>query len=277
LTKTAENGSVTQLQTATDGALTVHADALLSAGSCSGAGATVADDSFAAFFQITPCTDAFTLAFTPTFAGAPTGTLHLGGNDMLTFPAPVSAQPVCPYTGGNSNPCPSASLSASYTVTDTSNNLSSPAGQAQLFIVQTQSFSDSAISATTQGRIFDYLQNGCGQSCHNGGNAAWNIGAPGANQVSDTLNNLKNAVCNTEAHNDATVGGAGSHGNNCIEPPGNPPSSTTSATSSVYLNACILDHQTATYVSSNLPFNQPQGAQMCANLLQWLTEGARLK
>lgn len=154
------------------------------------------------------------------------------------------------------NPPSAPSFGGNYTVKDVDNGLSSSQASISLYVVETQSFSDATI---TQGRIYDYLANGGCRTCHNTGigSAAWDLHLSSANPPSSTLTDLNSSACNQRA---VTDHGAGS---TCIDP-------STPTSGALYINACTGNHNGA---SNQFTTNHDQ---WCANLLQWLDEGAQL-
>jgi hypothetical protein len=209
-------------------------------------------------YTVAPCTDPFTMAFTglvtttasnvtlPT--GGPLGftTVPLSNSISVALTSPQT--PTCNYagtadsaTGGSCTPV----ASVNYAVTDVASTPTS-SGSAALSVkfVETQSWGDTGVA---QGSIYGYLgssANTC-QGCHaTGGLGAgyWNLAA-GAPSALLTLTN-STTVCGT--------------GTACVKP-GDPDHS------DLALFACNTVHSTNTTFFSG---------QQCANLRQWIEEGA---
>lgn len=260
----ADNGSHAGL-TVSGTSLPVFVDALPSPNACPGSAGSFsnANSLAAGGFTVTPCTDGFSLTFTPALAGAPAGTLHLGGNDQISLALSPSL-PACPYntnvpgtaTFTNGITCSSSAATQGFSVLDTDNGLSSGAtGQIKVYVVESQSFGDDNIA---QKSIYNYLsdQNNSCYTCHETLNAAWNLG----NSASDAYSDLTSATCNGQV---ATDYPQPSSVTKCVDT-GSP------SNSALYKNACVNTHDGGL----GTPFGATNKLQMCANLLQWISEGA---
>lgn len=258
----AQNGSRAPLTLSGGGLVTIKVDALAPSNPCTltGIGSNSDANSLAQFFTLTPCNDHFTPTFSSNLTLSGTPPFLLGGADTVSASLSASAQvPICSYKGTTAclaaaSP-PSPSFAGTYSVNDTDNGLASSQAPISLYVVETQSFSDAAI---TQGRIYDYLANGGCAGCHASGNPAWNLnqGTP-STAPSLTLSDLESSACNANAVIDHGTGST------CIN--------TSSPTSSaLYINACTGNHNGG---NNQLTTNHDQ---WCANLLQWLNEGAQL-
>jgi hypothetical protein len=206
--------------------------------------------SLARSFTVAPCTDSFTLAFG---AAAALGPFNLGGTDTYALSLPLSQFPNCTAAGV----CGAAPYSVGYTIKDTA-TIATPntaGAQLQVNIVATQSFSG---TVTNQGNIYSYLDTAWAcTGCHSGTQTGTtNTMAPyfwtdGSGDSAVAYGTLKGSNCS---------------GVSCIN-------TAAPASSRLYINACVGPHtggnaeQRDTTVAIE--------AQRCANLLQWLTEGAQ--
>ena len=208
--------------------------------------------SLARSYTITPCTDSFTLAFG---AAAALGPFNLGGNDTYALSLPLTQFPNCTAAGV----CSGAPYSVGYTIKDTTTAATpnSASAQVQVNVVATQSFSGTVASANA-GSIYSYLDTAWGcTGCHNGSQTGatsadapyyWTDGSGTAASAYSTLN------------------GGNCSGVSCID-------TAAPASSRLYINACVGPHigGNAEQRDTTVPIE----AQRCANLLQWLTEGAQ--
>jgi hypothetical protein len=256
----AQNGSVASL-TLSSGSVTISVDASDPNNLCTLPGIGNQSDplSLSRFYTLTPCNDHFTLTFTPALTVTPPGATSflLGGNHTVAV-SPVPTTPICTYDGTSCSTTPPApptpAFTGTYQVKDVDNGLSSQTAPISVYVLETQSFGDSNIGA--QGSIYSYLLNGgCGGvACHGGSNLGWNL-----NGADSAFTALTGSGCDAQA---------------AIEYPATPKCIDTSnpTSSALYINAC-----TGTHRGTNHQFSGINLAQSCANLLQWLDEGARQK
>jgi hypothetical protein len=228
----------------------VSLDALVQLSDCNVLGATTDINSLAQFFTITPCTDHFTVTFSPVLTVTLPGATSflLGGNHKVAL-SPVATAPICSYNGTS---CPTTpptpAFTGTYQVKDVDNVLPpSQTAPISVYLLETQSFGDSNIG-NPPGTIYSYLSGGgCGSpACHGGANTVWNLNGNASTYASLTAAGCKNGAAK------------------CID-------TSTPASSALYTNACTGNHSSG--VARQFTMNQ---AQWCANLLQWLDEGANL-
>jgi hypothetical protein len=231
--------------------------------------------SLANFYMPSSCPDMFTLTFNPTPTGAPAGPVQIGAADAITTAASAGTPTLTSFgtlIGGAAAPF----AQWTYGLTDTTTSLSStPAANLTVYTVETQSFSGVATGTAVGSGLTAHPPsiisslNGVGSpcaACHLTGNAAWNATANGngsaaANALADNsttpATGLATGTCNTVAAADGNFSGV----TKCID-------TTTPTKSAVYQNACVV----ANHQGNTTMLTGPQ----CANLLQWIAEGANL-
>jgi hypothetical protein len=217
---------------------------------CTGSNAAnVAGGSLAQFFTLTPCTDPFDLAFSASVTGTPAnnvGPLTLTATGTTSQPLTLgSLLSVCDFNGQN---CTGSSGTLYYNVTDATSGLTNPPAATQpinVRVIATQSFGNGAIA---NGTILSYLDTGWScTSCHTGTGGATT--APGAWSI--------------------TAAG-GVYGSLSTYATGY---STAPTTAPLFKNACGTP-VTFSPVHQTNDVSSTTSKQMCANLQQWIAEGA---
>jgi hypothetical protein len=266
-----------QFQYPSNGIVSIPVDAA----TCSGTPAvqtptpstTSAAASLAYAYGVTPCTDSFTLSFSGLTAVSSTVTLPTpgGGNGQtgsLTFSSTgqhsiavafATSFPGCDYTGtlasANMSATPQACTPAAkvgYGVTDAVSHLAATGSPTvTVNFVETQSWRPTGISAYHS--VYENLQSNCNSGCHSASgtySSYWNLAADAASSLPTLISNSSGATnCN-------------------LGPPHVP-------------NACIVPgapdmSQLVTNACGNSHFGTPFDDQACANLRQWIKEGAQL-
>jgi hypothetical protein len=216
---------------------------------------------------VTPCSDSFTLTFsnlatngasvalpTPGGGNGTTGALAFTSAGQHSISATLtSTAPNCDYSGAyaaaNGAACVPAT-SMNYKVNDTTSSQSSASSPAiTVNFVETQSWG--AATAPSQGTIYSYLTDST-NACHNCHTASTDLGGGYWNFASSAQSSLQTLKNGGSAGTVCTTGTA------CVNP-GDPD------TSNLALYACSVAHSTNSSFLSD---------QQCANLRQWIKEGA---
>jgi hypothetical protein len=266
-----------QFQYPSNGIVSIPVDAA----TCSGTPAmqtptpptTSAAASLAYAYGVTPCTDSFTLSFsgltavsstvtlpTPGGGNGPTGSLTFSSTGQHSIAVAFATSfPACDYTGtlasANMSTTPQACTPAAqvgYGVTDAVSHLAATGSPTvTVNFVETQSWRPTGISAYHS--VYENLQSNCNSGCHSASgtySSYWNLAADAASSLPTLISNSSGATnCN-------------------LGPPHVP-------------NACIVPgapdmSQLVTNACGNSHFGTPFADQACANLRQWIKEGANL-